>query len=121
MIELNRSLVDTYLDEAVAEFGEDYVYSQGDYGSCDYVRDGAPSCLVGQVLAKAGVPLERLKEADQGQHGGGVAANDLIVGLGEEGVLSYDSQVIRLLFEAQYRQDSGYTWGASVQLARNAL
>ena len=47
MIELNRSLIDTYLDEAVAEFGEDYVYSKGDTGTCNYVRNGAPPCLVG--------------------------------------------------------------------------
>ena len=121
MIELNRSLVDTYLDEAVAEFGEDYVYSQDDTGSCNYVRNGAPSCLVGQVLAKAGVPLDRLAAADCGAFGGGTCANDLLEELAEEGILSYDSQVIRLLFKVQYRQDSGYTWGDSVRGARNAL
>lgn len=119
MIELNRSLVDTYLDEAVAEFGEDYVYSQGDTGSCNYVRSGAPSCLVGQVLAKAGVPLDRLAAADLGQFGSGTPANDLLAELNEEGVLKYDGEVITLLSGAQYWQDIGYTWGASVQLARN--
>jgi hypothetical protein len=121
MIELNRSLVDTYLDEAVAEFGGDYVYSKSDTGSCNYVRDGAPSCLVGQVLAKAGVPLDRLVVADQGQYGGGVPADDLLAELVEEGVLRYDGEAITLLSVAQHRQDSGSPWAAAVRAARNAL
>lgn len=121
MIELNRSLVDTYLDEAVAEFGEDYVDSKGGNGSCKYVRDGAPSCLVGQVLAKVGVPLDRLKVADLGQYGGGVPADDLLVELEDEGVLKYDTGVIALLSEAQRKQDIGYTWGSAVRAARNTL
>jgi hypothetical protein len=125
MIELNRSLVDAYLDEAVAEFGEDYVYyvtpseSRCAGLSCKYVRNGAPACLVGQVLAKAGVPLDRLSLADTGYFGSGVPANELLVELRQEGVLACDSEVVSLLNEAQWRQDEGYTWGASVRAARN--
>jgi hypothetical protein len=121
MIELTHSLIDTYLDEAVAEFGEDYVYSRGGSGSCNYVRNGAPSCLVGQVLAKAGVPLERLKRADEGHFDNGVPADDLLVELRQEGVLTCDSEVVSLLSEVQWRQDEGTSWGSVVRFARNYL
>jgi|SRR5690349_7508055 hypothetical protein len=119
MIELNRSLVDTYLDEAVAEFGE--VAWRGGNGSCKYVRNGAPSCLVGQVLAKAGVPLDRLEVADSEHFGHGVPADDLLVELRQEGVLTYDNEVVDLLSGVQWRQDEGISWGRAVRAARNSL
>lgn len=52
------------LEELVAEFGEDYVYRPPDGTHCVYVHDDRPSCGVGHVLARAGVPVEVLASVD---------------------------------------------------------
>ena len=120
MIELNRDQVETLLDGAVSKFGEDYVYPQGEGLKCDYVRNGAPSCLVGQVLAASGVPLERLAEADLEYFGSGTPAGDLLQELKDEGVIDFDLGSHLLLVNAQYHQDAKVAWGESVKRAKNS-
>lgn len=120
MIELNRALIETFLDEAVNKFGEDYVYPKEGGLKCSYVRDGEPSCLVGQVLAAAGVPLARLVEADQDNFNSGTPAYDLLQELRSEGVIDFDLRSHVLLTEAQYSQDGLTPWGESVRRAKRA-
>ena len=50
-------------DKALAQKGEDFVYPThiiDQFGTCRYVYDGEPSCIVGFVLADHGVPLTQL-------------------------------------------------------------
>jgi hypothetical protein len=119
MIELNYATTVEILDGLVEEFGSDHVYVKGAYGKCDYVRDGKPSCIVGHVLAKVGVPIERLEAADKYVFGGGVSARSLLRDLKEDGVLQCDESVRALLSEAQSAQDSLTPWGDSVRLAKH--
>lgn len=120
MIELKRAQVEILLDEAVSKFGEDYVYPQGEGLKCDYVRNGAPSCLVGQVLAASGVPLERLAEADLEYFGSGAPAGDLLQDLKHEGVIDFDLGSHLLLTNAQHHQDTKVAWGEAVRLAKDS-
>lgn len=118
MIELSYSTTVKILDDLVEEFGSDYVYEAGPLGACNYIRKGEPSCIVGHVLVKVGVPVKRLKVAD-GPFGGGMGAHVLLDGLKEEGVIQFDGSVRSLLREAQYSQDNGNTWGRSVEVAKS--
>lgn len=118
MIELTISTAVEILDELVEEFGSDYVYNNGLRGQCDYVRDGKPSCIVGHVLAKVGVPIERLEVADTALSGGGMTAATLLRRLAEEEVLTCDVPTGTLLSEAQYNQDARETWADSVKAAK---
>ena len=102
------------LQEVIAEFGEDYVYPQfepeaaGDRGAvmeCFYVRDDAPSCIVGHVLYRAGVTLDELRAVegwtpvDQQAPQFGIWADILACGL---------------LADVQDEQDSGRSWGEAL-------
>lgn len=117
MIELTISTAVEILDELVEEFGSDYVYESTD-GRWHYVRDGKPSCIVGHVLAKVGVPIERLEVADTALFGAGMAAATLLCRLAEEEVLTCDVPTGTLLSEAQYNQDARETWADSVKAAK---
>lgn len=116
MIELSFSKVVEISQALVEEFGEDYIYSKED-GVCVYVHDGAPSCFVGHVLHRAGVPLERLEKADTASWGGGMGADSLIRGLTEEGALATPDSTRSFLSAAQTEQDNGSTWGEALGAA----
>lgn len=89
------------LDEVVAEKGEDYVYervaSMHPGGSCRYRADDAPSCLIGHVLDRMGVPYDSKWE---GTSAYGVIYRDLA---GPEEIANAASI-------AQDAQDSGQPW-----------
>lgn len=108
-LELLTDVVDTYGEDTVYEkvtlkFGE----SAGTLG-CVYQDQGRPSCLVGHVLNRAGVPLGRLEELDDR----GVSARSLHEHLDQVG---FDA--CRVLSNAQLGQDSGETWGDALRDAR---
>ena len=123
MIEITLDSVRSGLEALVAEKGEDFVYnkhSEGDaYGpSCRYVWNGEPDCIVGQLLARMGVPVDRLAKADGALGVGtlGVGASILLCDLEEEGLVHVDDWKICIgLNRVQSRQDGGYTWGEAIQ------
>jgi hypothetical protein len=122
MIELSNRAVIEGLKALVDEKGEEFVYVKGDGldgSTCRYVRNGKPDCMIGQFLAKAGVPLERLARADEpvGFGGGGSPACDLLKELKAEGVVSITDKGIAALQAAQSRQDRDYPWGAALRSA----
>lgn len=119
MIELTLARTKELLAEAVAEKGEDFVYTNRDghevdsdgVTPCHYVHDDKPGCIVGNVLHKAGVPLDELSRFE-GQDAQEVTRSVCTV---EEG------DVIRLLSGVQDRQDRGTAWGEAVSLALDKL
>lgn len=123
------------LEAAVQEKGADYVYprERDEYGyaidvdSCLYVKNGAPSCLVGHALHSLGVPLEAMSNHE------GAGANTVLSYLEDEGIVTFEkaepdedgyqgwSKVQTLVFYAQSNQDSGKTWGDSLDAARHEI
>lgn len=122
------------LEAAVEEKGADYVYPRelDEYGdltedSCLYVKNGAPSCLVGHALHSLGVPLEALSANE----GAGAAA--LLDYLEIDGFVTFEkgeadeegyrglSKVQSLVFYAQAKQDTGTPWGESLNVAREQI
>lgn len=130
---ITRDDVLTALDEAVAEKGADYVYprrttenSQPEFGGgCDYVRDGAPSCIAANALHRLGVPVETLQILDHLAPGGvgidtrGVPA--VLRAAGFEPGSAYDHHgALGTLRKAQCRQDQGVAWGEAAKAAHEA-
>jgi len=107
------------LREVVATFGPDYVYKQAERGDpyseaavqCKYVENDGPSCIVGHVAFKLGVPLEKLKKWDYGE--------DQSITVVGEGV--FDPAARSVLAEAQQCQDLGEPWGKVLRLAELTL
>lgn len=113
------------LKEAVKERGEDFVYPRSNNG-CKYVINNQPSCLVGVVLSRAGVPIAVLLDLDTSRrvpiiHDG----NDLVVSMSQpisqaylpEDVVVLTDEARLVLTVAQNCQDRGESWGRAVSKA----
>jgi len=103
---LNEELgIDAVTDEPTPN-GNDYD------GICRYVApDGTASCIVGSVLAKAGVTTEALSLCE------GTSARQTLDKLHHEDVTRVDNDADHLLVDLQSHQDSGKPWGAVAELA----
>lgn len=126
MIEITPDSVIAGLKAIVEDAGEGFVYERvvtdQNGPKCVYVLNEAPSCIVGQFLAKLGVPLERLAVADEANYGAGLPAHILLNNLREEGVVRItDYSATAALSAAQESQDGGDTWGAALYAANRAI
>jgi hypothetical protein len=112
-----RKFVTDLIEGAVALKGEDYVYpiavdgESTEWGGCDYVRDGQPSCIVGHVLVAAGVPPEQLSRHE------GTSASNVVRSLKPE----WGEEVGVALDSAQELQDSGSTWSEALKAFKMRL
>jgi hypothetical protein len=106
------------LTKIVSEQGEDFIYQPlpGTDGQCQYVHGDQPRCLVGHVLFRLGVPLDALRELDDGT-GANIGVVDLAWALN----LDMPAEAQNALSAAQDRQDGGETWGVALQAARDVL
>jgi hypothetical protein len=106
------------LSEVVKEAGEGFVYKD----SCVYESLGEPSCMVGRVLAKAGVPVETLRLMDRvdkwspvDEYGERLYSATDFATVVQSGKFSdrftVDRGALELLHEAQARQDNRDPWG----------
>lgn len=114
---LDTEQVVDLLREVVAEKGEGYVYPHvpnptGVVG-CRYEYEGAPSCLVGHVLHRAGWSVEALKSLDWS----GISAQDLWHQSLPEGVGVVTMAAAEVLERAQIHQDDGDSWGFAAREA----
>ncbi len=125
LIEITADSVKQGLEALVAEKGEDFIYTERpvadadceDETNCRYVWDGKPDCFIGQFLAKEGVPLERLANADLFTVGIGTPAHTLLAQLEEERVVTVTLVAKQMLQTAQQKQDCGKTWGTALACA----
>lgn len=100
------------LHQVIDEFGAGYVYATDDGGHCFYVTAGKPACLVAQVLARGGVPLEGLADLDA-QSCSDVSSQAVRFEAWAE------PDAVVLLANAQDQQDGGATWGNALEFALN--
>lgn len=114
MIELSLVMTKELLAEAVAEKGADFVYvnkygQQADQSgdvTCQYVHGDQPGCIVGNVLHRAGVPLDELGQYE----------THSVDDLGQR-LFTAEARVKLLLNHIQGHQDVGVPWGEAVRLA----
>jgi hypothetical protein len=138
VIEIGKEQAIALLERAVQEKGADYTYTAirvASYGEkCLYATPdkAAPSCIVGHALAYVGVPVEKLFELD---HLGDIGAiyelnttpihedydEDTPTALVEIAGVHLTNEAEELFTEAQGNQDSGKTWGESLQRAKDRL
>lgn len=122
--QITTAAVTATIRQVVKEYGEDYVYPPAQSGdNCQYVIDDKPSCLVGVVLARLGVPITHLKAGDASEGHFGATAEDLIPRLQWAGVINFEepSKVAHALRQAQYVQDVARSWGIALENYGNAL
>ena len=131
---------------AVKLKGADYIDPiAADGGSCNYVIGGAPSCIVGHVIANVKPDLipvievwerneyspddddyddyegYRTPTLDEGNNGG-TSADELIEAIAASGVDLVFSDAARHAFNAAQReQDAGKTWGEALDAAKKAV
>jgi hypothetical protein len=114
-IKVTEAQVKTALIEAVAEKGDDYVYTNPDgesatgaAASCYYVHGDKPGCLVGNALHRLGVPLSALEAHEM--RGAYSVAKELID-------VTDSSSTFTMLAEVQDSQDNGAMWGDALAYA----
>lgn len=130
------------LERAVEAKGADYVDpgSVEAYGSCDYAKHGAPSCIVGHVFDYLGLDVTKLEN--------GTVQDEVLVErvyVGEDGderldfdtyrfdpryyrgadlvdpEVEFTKEAVTLMGYAQARQDVGKTWGEAVKFAKEEI
>jgi hypothetical protein len=106
---LTRDRAVELLEELIAEFGADYVYQPPDGTHCVYVHDDQPSCGVGHVLARAGVPVDVLASVD------GTNFASVTEAVVFEDYVEPDA--LDLLGVFQLAQDDHAPWGESLRRA----
>jgi len=100
------------LRQVVSDRGHDYVYKEqerqkGVSVRCKYVENDGPSCIVGHVASRLGVPIETLKEWDEG----------FLQQVPTVGYRVFDESALDVLSQAQFSQDYGSTWGEALRRA----
>lgn len=131
MIDYSYAQTLQFLLDAVAVKGEDYVYEGvddnggGDAMRCYYARNGEPDCIVGHVLHKLGVPIEKMEYNQETKNNVDVISHKTIHShfytLRSEYGINFSERARRLLAVVQGFQDSDYSWGDAVQSAKEQL
>lgn len=109
---LDRETALGLLGAVVAEW-PDYTYTPvaaldvDDLPRCVYLHRGAPSCVVGRVLARHGWPLEALAPLDDEDGTGAHQLPDAMA----------DAEARELLSRAQIKQDDGRPWSDALAAA----
>lgn len=127
MVTLNFDEAVTLAKRAIAEKGEDYVYSRTSLLFCNNFNeeDGSPSCIVGHILSYKGMAwgaLRNRQDAHNEQAGNGVFQaiyNSAGVStLVNDEVIALDSSKTEdFLSELQNLQDNGAPWGKALNAA----
>lgn len=125
MIDYSYAQTLQLLLDAVAVKGEDYVYEGVEDGMdamrCYYARNGAPDCIVGHVLHKLGVPIEKMEYDILTKHQSDVISYKTIYvhfdKLREAYGINFSARAQRLLGLTQGLQDQDVPWGEAVQRA----
>lgn len=112
--ELTPEIVTPVIEAVVAEYGEDYRYEAPGGGSCVYLHEGEPSCIVGQVMSRLGVDITGWD--DESWPGYASIANKVL-----DTTTSTLPPVHRALHYAQSDQDTGATWGAALEAYQTTL
>lgn len=101
----------------VADKGEDYVYEPIRKGThltdgCFYHNEGQPSCGVGHVLHRIGVPIEALKLMDEGFE---TSIGDQYSRLAQDHSITFDIGAKSLMESFQDDQDNAISWGDALK------
>lgn len=111
-------------EEIVNEFGHDYIYVKPPSNLCQYVHEGQPSCLVGQILVRLGAQVDVLEVPEHYsiiQNGHGLGVTEFLTQLApttETLGFTLTRNAIAVLECIQNTQDTGNTWGRALEEGR---
>lgn len=113
----------------VQEFGEGYVYTPpaddpraDEDGICLYVNDGKPSCIVGHIVHRLGVPLEVLRREGDLHLDPKVSHEPMTLSAGFLlPKLGAPDHVTAALNAGQIAQDTRETWGTALARIEEGL
>ena len=103
-----RTMILDAMSVIVGEAGEGFRYE----GPCKYVKNEAPSCLIGRVLARLGMPLAIMAEWDD-------AGDGTIDAVADTHPFGLDTRTVAILAAAQELQDSQVEWVECLRVARD--
>lgn len=117
MIELTLEKAIELAENAVADRGADYVYTnpEGNRDTCHYIhsKPGEPlvvGCIVGHMLNQLGIDLHAINNVAD--------ILDVKKGLEEREILTMDRWASAFLSRLQRRQDDGANWLSALDIAR---
>lgn len=114
---ITREMVRQDMPRIIAQKGEDFQYEThpGSGGTCTYVWDGEPDCLLARYLVDLGLPLEALTPHE------GTSVDDLFFrGYMERYGFSADPEALHVMERLQYFQDNEFTWGDAYERTFNS-
>lgn len=118
MIELSFTKAQALVEELIGEFGDGFVYEQINSG-CVYTHEGEPSCLVGQVMARAGLDPMDLETLLKSSCREGDYFYTINTFLASEGIFEADEEAEEFLGALQKYQDEGASWGEALRWVRD--
>jgi hypothetical protein len=134
MIDIDLDKAKALVDECIAERGAEYVYEK-EGSSCKYVHgvdesiedewgdtvenftNATPGCLVGAVLHKAGIPLDKMGTYSRNDEG----SYDLIEHLTSDELVTVSQEANNFLGNVQSSQDAGAPWGQAMEAASRGM
>jgi hypothetical protein len=135
MYTLTKDNVREHFTAILVEKGSDYRYAPDTVRGrgCVYVDDSGPSCIIGQLLSRVGVPLDVIEHLDtaallEDEEGDTYEAPDTALGtLFDNGTLYgfgieiEDDNLETVLVHAQSQQDVGIAYGDIIAEALDSL
>lgn len=105
---ITYAMVKDDLPGIIAQRGGDFQYEThpGSGGTCMYVWDGQPDCLIGCYLADLGLPLEAFEAIEGSGIDSGFDNGHL-----EKYGFTAEREAITAMERIQNLQDNEYTWG----------
>ena len=115
MTEIGQKLIG--IVRARAAENPEFVYERqrtpaGNFGSCRYVLDGQPSCLIGHALWGAGLIDAFFEEHYCNTYPFRTLVHEL-------GLQQLDDNERKWLISVQHHQDDGRSWGTAVEWTDN--
>lgn len=123
MIKIDYNTAVSTANEIIAEAGPDHVYEMTvTHGStrlvCSYLEEDengmltVPSCIVGRILHKLGVPASAMEPYNTG-----ATASQLLGTLSTDELLTFTPKASNFLSKLQLEQDSKEPWGDAMEMA----
>jgi hypothetical protein len=105
---ITHEMVRIEMPAIIAQKGEEFVYAPpgGADGTCMYVWDDAPSCLIARYLVDKGVPVEAF-DGFEGMDIDSALDGGILNGTG----ITVDDQAKLALTHLQWLQDDSTPWG----------
>lgn len=105
---ITYAMVRDDMPRIIATKGENFTYSppEGSDGTCQYIWNGKPDCLIGCYLVDLGIPIEAF-ESDQVKEISDLVLDGTLIKYG----YTVEPEAAHAMSKLQWLQDLAYSWG----------